>query len=577
LGILAQVGLNKLFQCTILSEPLGVFLTGLIFSTIYFSITSFWRPLDCFSLIPLIVISVLMPILLKRDYKVLLRNLISRYRNCLHAPYLIPAFCLLILLLFYSALPPLNIDAPRYHYECIRWYENYKVIPGLANVHGRFAFDPASFILDAPYSLSALFGQAIYPVNVVLVSIFLFWLLARMIRNRDSFAGMAYFICLLILSRALFALITSTSSDLLMIVCIAYSVLKLFDLLVSNEITVATVSTPLMIVLFAPVAKLSAYPILLAIPFFLYLLPGSEKRTFFILVFVAFGALLYIPWLSRNYIMSGYLVYPFPYLDLFHPDWKAPKDVLMSDYYCIRYGAISPITSKQDLLRYQHESFFQLFSGWVNMNIKARMIPDLLLFGAAILSPFIWAINYLRKIRPGIRLFFFWMIPYCGICIWTFTCPDYRFGFVFFALSLTLPLLVPGLGSRLISARMQTNMLTTLFVLYFLNYFIEANSLRETVRKKYNYGFTWEKNWLYPLKDLQYTVKNNISDFPYILLHNGVKLYLSDSNHFCLNADQPCMSWKYGKIEMRGPRIDQGFRNIKDEAWNNFPFLSNSP
>jgi hypothetical protein len=577
LGIFALAGLNKLFRCTIQSDPLGVVLIGLSFSTIYFSIISFWRPLDYYSLVPLIVISLLMPILLKKNYWILVHNLISRFKKGLHAPYLIPAVCLLVLLLCYLTLPPLNVDAPRYHYECIRWYEKYKVIPGLANVHGRFAFDPASFIIAGPYSLSDLSGQAIYPLNAVIISLLLFWLLARVIRNRGSFAGVAYFAGLVILSRALFALITSTSSDLLMTVCIAYSLLRLFELLLSREISVAKVAIPLIIVIFAPVAKLSAYPVLFAIPFFLYLLPHSEKRQSFVLVYVAFGIVLYVPWIIRNYIMSGYLVYPFPYLDLFHPDWKAPRDVLMSDYYYIRYGAMSVIGSKDDLTRYQHESFFQLFPAWVTRNIKGRMVPDLLLFGAGLLSPLVWIVNIFRRIRTERTLFLFWLIPYAGIWIWLFTCPDYRFGIVFFVLSLTLPLLALAQGHRLMSPRTQTNLLAALFALYFLNYFFEANCLKENIRIKYHYAFTWEKNLLYPLKDLQYTMKNNLADFPYTILNNGVKLYLSDSNHFCLNADQPCMSWKYGKIEMRGPRIDQGFRNIKDEAWDNFPFLLNNP
>jgi hypothetical protein len=32
------------------------------------------------------------------------------------------------------------------------------------------------------------------------------------------------------------------------------------------------------------------------------------------------------------------------------------------------------------------------------------------------------------------------------------------------------------------------------------------------------------------------------------------------------------MSWKYGEIEMRGPGLENGFRNINDDIRGIFPF-----
>lgn len=68
--------------------------------------------------------------------------------------------------------------------------------------------------------------------------------------------------------------------------------------------------------------------------------------------------------------------------------------------------------------------------------------------------------------------------------------------------------------------------------------------------------------WLTPLKSIWHDEKQK-EDFPYYLLKNGVRLYMADAKHQCVNACLPCMQWSYGEVEMRGTRIDQGFRNTR--------------
>jgi len=43
------------------------------------------------------------------------------------------------------------------------------------------------------YSFTGLTGQAIYPLNGVLIGLFLFWVLARILRHRHSLTGLVYF------------------------------------------------------------------------------------------------------------------------------------------------------------------------------------------------------------------------------------------------------------------------------------------------------------------------------------------------------------------------------------------------
>ena len=91
------------------------------------------------------------------------------------------------------------------------------------------------------------------------------------------------------------------------------------------------------------------------------------------------------------------------------------------------------------------------------------------------------------------------------------------------------------------------------------------------------YAFTISDCWLKPLRDKRYFIAKNktsfLQTFPSVNLGNGIQLYLPDNTHECLNANGPCMNWRYGEIEMRGTKIEDGFRNIKDEVKKYFPFV----
>ena len=54
---------------------------------------------------------------------------------------------------------------------------------------------------------------------------------------------------------------------------------------------------------------------------------------------VAAGVFVLAPWLIRNVIISGYVVYPYAGIDLFHPDWKMDAAVLYEDSLDIKMFA----------------------------------------------------------------------------------------------------------------------------------------------------------------------------------------------------------------------------------------------
>lgn len=562
LGILVLRGLQRLFRLRLPSDLLGTFLAGLIGSTCYFNIISFWWPVNYFSLLPLLALCLLTYKPLKSDYREIFLLIKGHWKTFTSPSNLLLTVGLPVLLFYFSILPSINSDSADYHYQTILWYEKFKVIPGLANVHGRYGFNSAAFIIQSAYSLTGLAGQSIYPLNGILIGLFLFWILARILRHRHSLTGLVYFGLFTLFCRPLLVNISSPSSDPLVFICLCYALIRIFELLAARDIRLSKILLPSLILLYAPVAKLSAFPVLLVSFYLFFLLPATEKKISFLLKWLPIVLLIYLPWLCRNIILSGYLVYPLFALDFFHYDWKVPRDILMVDYFQINYWPKGVPTSKiQEYTRgaLHSPSFSEWFLPWLKYSYKNFQAWNILSLLAALASPVAWVLLYFRPMRPKAPVFIFLLILYACIWIWLKSSPDFRFGIVFISLSLIFPLLLLAQGKKVENWKIPWNPLPIFLVL------LTCFFLYRGYHEKTNYPFTLKDCWLFPLKSIQTRLSTNKADFPYRTMRSGVKLYLSDSTHHCLNADLPCMSWKYGEIEMRGPHLEDGFINTKDD------------
>lgn len=265
--------------------------------------------------------------------------------------------------------------------------------------------------------------------------------------------------------------------------------------------------------------------------------------------------------------MSGYLVYPMPGIDFFNPDWKISKDLLTIEYDYVRYGGFM---DNALLKTFQHKpsfSFTQWFLPWVSTMIKYQP-GDFFFFLAAFLAPVGWLIVFMRKQRPDRTFLILLLIIYMGCVIWLFTSPGIRFGAGFLSLSIVLPLLLTKEAGKKMSPRV----LQPLFIILLVYYTISAYQLIQVYNKKRNHAVSIKTPWIYPLPNYQYTLQA-ATNFPYRIMNTGVKLYLADSTHHCINACLPCMDWQYGDIEMRGKRLEDGFRCTRSRLPETFPFL----
>ena len=73
-------------------------------------------------------------------------------------PWLLILLCLIILLttLENGSHSPSNPDTGIYHAQAIKWIETYPAVPGLGNLHSRFAYDSSWLVINAFFSFSFL-------------------------------------------------------------------------------------------------------------------------------------------------------------------------------------------------------------------------------------------------------------------------------------------------------------------------------------------------------------------------------------------------------------------------------------
>ena len=103
-----------------------------------------------------------------------------------------------LIIYFLAASVPIHYDSGLYHIQAVKWIEQYAVVPGLGNLHGRLAFNPNLFNLTAGFSFSQFFNQPIYAVNSFFGIVFLYFILTIFLeRDRQLPDVLSVFIFLL--------------------------------------------------------------------------------------------------------------------------------------------------------------------------------------------------------------------------------------------------------------------------------------------------------------------------------------------------------------------------------------------
>lgn len=305
----------------------GYIMAGLISLTVYAQVFSLFYKVGLAANLLLIAVCMAIAIINRKELMTeagRIRGKLTRYRT---AGYI----ALFLLFAYGTSRGIMHYDTGLYHAQSIRWIEEYGIVKGLGNLHCRLAYNSAAFSLSALFSFSFLGVQSYHcmagffalVLAKVCSEIGAAWKRKKLLLS--DFARIMGIYYLLII----FDEMVSPASDYFMVLTVFYIVIRYLELLERGEKSWVPYGLLSLVCVYTMSIKLSAALIvLLAVKPAVVLVKGRNYRG--IASFTGWGILIILPYLIRNVIISGWLVYPFTAVDFFNVDWKIPKQ--LADY-----------------------------------------------------------------------------------------------------------------------------------------------------------------------------------------------------------------------------------------------------
>ncbi|MBQ8031002.1 MAG: hypothetical protein IJ260_05670, partial [Butyrivibrio sp.] len=234
----------------------------------------------------------------------------------------------------------MHYDSDLYHAQAIRWIEEYGIIKGLGNLHVRLAYNSSAFAISALYSMSFLGGQS-YHVMSGFFALLLAWqcidiknVLRRGHLVISDFARVAAIYYLF----TIYDEMVAPASDYFLSTLVFYIMIHLLDMYVKHEKSYVPYILLALVGVFAITIKLSAAPMVLLciIPLSKLLRDRSKEKMAALWISIALAFVIVLPFLIRNIIISGWILYPVTMFDFFGFKWEIPKGVADFDSLEIR-------------------------------------------------------------------------------------------------------------------------------------------------------------------------------------------------------------------------------------------------
>jgi hypothetical protein len=534
LFIASNIGIYTSSIMSFKSPSTDVVLFGIVILNTLISIISIFYPINIFVLIIFLCFSFIHTYFTKNTTFYFFKELIEKKVNI----YIL--FFFLFLGLVIAGMPTQNFDTYFYHIQSIKWIEEYKAIPGLANLHGRFGFNSNIFLLNAFISLKDIFNKHIFSINysffIITIIYYTNKAYSTFYSNRSHNIFILYIISIFFLLVSLGNL-SSPSPDYLSFIIPYYIFIRIIEeSTLFNEKNINNLIPVMILAIYVLTIKLSSLPILL-IPLCLFIKYYSNYKNW--ILFLLFSAFIFIPWLTRNIILTGWLVYPFPYIDIFDIDWKVPSNLVIIENLTVVGWA--RIQDHSLFLEVSKMNFIQWLPIWVTHTSKIKLLCILFSF----LTPLFYFSFYLRK-HFNYLIFSVIFTSFIGLIFWFFMAPDFRFGLPFILISIISPLLFLTFKfdySKFYIIFKLTFSSMVIFVL-FKNIFEFKHLKKEIIPSIFiSQNLIRDTNLVF----LTYKVGNLNVFYPNI----GVQ---------CYDHKLPCAPYLNNSFELRGSNIIQGFK-----------------
>ncbi len=335
-----------------------------------------------------------------------------------------------------STAPVTRYDSAVYHIPVIAWYVQYPAVPGLANLHGRMAFNSVASLWGALFDSGWLEGRASHFCNSVLIvtmALTAFSSVGRVLRERALPRASSLFAVFLLPAFVELLIDRNNASpapDVATAIFLMAAIVALLDFLRDDgQQWSGSRSTQFRLTALLLALTLLSKPsaagfvagagVLLLV--FAWVKARSEWRSWT-------GALIFptaflAAWMLHGVVLSGYLVYPVAATGLPLP-WTAPRLLAVAEAGWITQGS-----------RYADDTAYGLGWSWLPY-LWDRVTERYYLWGLTleplVLSLLLAVLIILVGVRRGARgALWMWLgAPLAtGLLFWFFTAPSYRFGF----------------------------------------------------------------------------------------------------------------------------------------------------
>ncbi|MEO1055264.1 MAG: hypothetical protein AAFX87_31855, partial [Bacteroidota bacterium] len=419
---------------------------GLVFICILTSLASFFFKVDVKLNLTLTILILAGSIYYFRSLKRMLTEYIRNIR-WVEVVLVIVFLSSTFLVLFKNFRPTSNYDEGLYYIQSVKWLQSYPVVPGLANLHTRLGFNSNLYVLSAFFS-SPFPNVPLNDINgylYLLALLYAFSGISKLIKGENSLANYAKALFLVPVSipdLTFFSIdsniyLNTFNTDFFASIIVWITLISLLEKTDYHRFEISDYLV-LSFSVFVVTIKLSVLPIMVA-PVLLYLLQYRQLSKSNILSSVVPVVLIMLPWLIRNIITSGYLVFPLYQIDLFNFDWEVPKEHVKGAADAIEiwaYGFRGLDFPKE----------IDFFLHWLNRWSFSNLA---LIYLSAINFVILTAILFYNVIRwksfkdkLNLSVLLAYAVTIFGIIFWALKAPNLRFGYgmiIFFnILSLSL-------------------------------------------------------------------------------------------------------------------------------------------
>ena len=328
--------MNRLNLPTYRHSISGNTVCGIVITTVYAQFISIFYKVGLAANLILLIICIFIILKTKKDiseYLLFIRKTLFSWEGVLYLG-------ILILFAFATSRGIFHTDTNLYHARAIRWYEEFGVVKGLGNLQWHFAYNSACFGFAALFSLSFLGIQSFHCTTgfvAAVLCIHSLYYLRKYPCHEKHVADMCH-IAILFYALVNFTGFMSPASDYMTMFLCLYLISRWAEEIESGKNNVTNYALLCILSVFMCTLKLSAGPIVLltVYPAF-YLIKDRQYRQ--IALYLTLGIIVCLPFLIRNVIISGWLLYPFPAIDLFSVDWKMPVEYVTMDSATIKVWA----------------------------------------------------------------------------------------------------------------------------------------------------------------------------------------------------------------------------------------------